>query len=144
MGHFLSTSAHYPRSRSRNNPFSTLKLACLNGKFLTSGDRFISMAFDRNILSGVRYQVPFSHHANCTVVPWRSSSLLVIPLAPVNSLHHWLVIRRCISIFDTRTSFHMDWLVFWAKIERVWRPWIYFHPSRLWYIQENKDIECTS
>jgi len=67
--HFLSTSTHYPRSRSRNNPFSTLKLACLNGKFLTSGDKFTSMAFDRKILRGVRCKVPYSHHVNCTVVP---------------------------------------------------------------------------
>jgi len=66
---FLSTLAHYPRSRSRNNPFSTLKLAFLNGKFPTSGDRFTSMAFDQKILHGVRHQVRYSHHVNCTIVP---------------------------------------------------------------------------
>jgi len=108
MDRFLSTSAHYPGSRSRNNPFSTLKLACLNGKFLTSGDMFTSMAFDQNILRGVWYQVHFSHHVNCTVIPWGSSSLSMIPLAPVNSLHHWLVIRRCLSMFDSRTS--LTWI----------------------------------
>jgi len=85
--HFLSTLAHYPRSWFRNNPFNTLKLACLNGNFLTSSDRFTSMAFDQKILHGVRCQVPYSHHVNCTVVPWGSSSLLVIPLVPVNNLH---------------------------------------------------------
>ena len=84
-------------------PFSTLKLACLNGKFLAFSDRFTSMAFNWEILPGVRRQVPFSHHANCTVVPWGSLSLLVIPLAPVNSLHHWLVIGRCLSMFESRT-----------------------------------------
>jgi len=67
--HFLLTSAHYPRSRFRNNPFSTLKLAYLNGKFLTSSDKFTSMAFDRKILHGVRCQVPYSHHVNFSVVP---------------------------------------------------------------------------
>jgi len=36
---------------SLSNPFSTLKLACLNGKFLTSGDRFTSMAFDERCLT---------------------------------------------------------------------------------------------
>jgi len=60
--------------------------------------------------------IPFSHHANCTIVPWGSSSLLVIPLALFNSLHHWLVIRRCLSMFDSRTSFtwidlYSDWIM---------------------------------
>ena len=113
--HFLSTSAHYLRSWHRNNPFRTLELACLNGKFLTSGDRFTSMAFDRKILSGVRHQVPFSHHANCIVVPWGSSSLSVIPLTPVNNLHHWLVIRQCLSMFNSRTSFT------WIYLYSEWR-----------------------
>ena len=117
MGHFLSTSAHYPRSWLNNNPFSTLKLACLNVKFLTSGDRFTSMAFDRKILRVVRHQLMYSHHINCTAVPWGSSSLSAIPLAPINSLHHWLVIRRCLSMFNIRTSFHMDWLVLRAMNE---------------------------
>ena len=69
-------------------PFSTLKLACLNGKFLTSGDRYTSMTFDQKILCGVRCQVLYSHHVNCTVVPWGSLSLSVIPLALVNGLHY--------------------------------------------------------
>ena len=114
-GCFLSTSAHYPRSRLRNNPFSTLKLACLNGKFLTFGDRFTSMAFDPKILHGVRCQVPYSHHVNCTIVPWGSSSLSVIPLAPINSLHHWMVIRRCLSMFDSKTYFT------WIDLYSEWR-----------------------
>ena len=113
--HFLSTSAHYPRSWSRNNPFSTLKLACLNGKFLTSGDGFTSMAFDRKILRGVRRQVLYSHHVNCTAVPWGSLSLSVIPLALVNSLHHWLVIKRCLSMFDFRT------FLTWIDLYLEWR-----------------------
>ena len=53
MDRFLSTSAHYPRSRSRNTPFSTLKLACLNGRFLTFGDRFSSF----NPLSPKKYKI---------------------------------------------------------------------------------------
>ena len=115
-GRFLSTSAHYPRSWLRNNPFSTLKLACLNGKFLTSGDRFTSMAFDWMILCGVRHRLMYSHHVNCTAVPWGSSSLSVIPLTPINNLHHWLVIRRCLSMFDSRTSFtwidlYSEWIL---------------------------------
>ena len=105
-GHFFSTSSHYPRSWPRNNPFITLKLACLNGKFLTSGDMFTSMAFDRKILHGVWRQVPFSHHVNCTVVPWGSSSLSVTPLVLVNNLHHWLVIRWCLSMFNSKTFSH--------------------------------------
>ena len=130
MGHFLSTSTHYPRSRPRDNDFSTLKLACLNGKFLTSSDRFTSMAFDRKILCGVRHWIMYSHHVNCTAVPWGSLSLSMIPLVPVTSLHHWLVIRRCLSMFDTRTSFNMDRVVLRVNIEWVWRPKSSFiHPS---------------
>ena len=113
MGHFLSTLAHYLRSRPRNNPFSTLKLACLSGKFLTFGDRFTSMTFERKILRGVWRQVPYSHHVNCTAVPWGSLSLSAIPLAPVNSLHHWLVIRRCLSMFDSKTFF--TWIDLYSK-----------------------------
>ena len=115
MDRFLSTSAHYPRSWSRNTPFSTLKLACLNGKFLTSGDRYTSMTFDRKILRGVRRQVLYSHHVNCTAIPWGSLSLSVIPLALVNSLHHWLVIKRCLSMFDFKT------FLTWIDLYFEWR-----------------------
>jgi len=124
MSHFLSTSAHYPRSWLRNNPFSTLKLACLNGKFLTSENRFTSMAFDRKTLHGVWHQLIYSHNVNCTVVPWGSLPLSVIPLTLVNNLHHWLVIRWCLSMFDFKTSIHMDRLVHRVNIEQVWRPQI--------------------
>ena len=60
---------------------------------------------------------PFSHHVNCTVVPWGSLSLLVIPLAPINSSHHWLVIRRCLSMFDSRTFFTWIDLYFGQRLE---------------------------
>ena len=113
--HFFSTSAHYPGSRSRNNPFSTLKLACLNWKFLTSNDRFTSMAFDRKILHGVRHQVLYSHHVNCTTVPWGPLSLSVIPLALVNGLPHWPVIKRCLSMFDFKT------FLTWIDLYLEWR-----------------------
>ncbi len=120
--HFLSTLAHYPRSWLRNTIFSALKLAYINGKFLTFSDRLTSMAFDQNILCGVRHRIIYSHHMNCTIVPWGSLSLSVIPLASVNNSHYRLVIRRCLSMFNFRTSLHMDWLVHRMKIERVWRP----------------------
>ena len=103
-------------------PFSTLKLACLNGKFLTFNDRFTSMTFDRKILHGVWHEVSFSHHANCTVVPWRSSSLSVIPLAHVNILHHSLVIRRCISMFDSRIFFTWIDLYFGRRLDEFEDP----------------------
>jgi len=121
MSHFLSTSAHFLRSWLRNTPFSALKLACINGKFLTSGDRLTSMAFDQKILCGVWDRIIYSHHVNCIIVPWGSLSLSVIPLAIVNNSHYWLVIRRCLSMFNFRTSPHMDWLVHWVNIEQVWR-----------------------
>jgi len=56
---------------------------------------------------------PFSNHMDFTVVPWGSSSLSLIPLALVNNLHHWLVIRQCLSMFDSRTSF--TWIDLYSK-----------------------------
>ena len=114
MDRFLSTSAHYPRIWSRNTPISTLKLACLNGKFLTSGDRYTSMTFDQKILRGVRRQVLYSRHVNCTAAPWGSLSLSVIPLALVNGLPHWPVIKGCLSMFDfsailTWINLYLEW-----------------------------------
>jgi len=118
MDHFLSTSAHYPRSWSRNTPFSTLKLACLNGRLLTSGDRYTSMTFDQEILHGVRRQVLYSHHVNCAAVPWGSLSLLVIPLALVNGSHHWPVIKRPLSMFDIEEIFTwIDLYIEWGSDE---------------------------
>lgn len=96
-------------------PFSTLKLACLNGKFLTSDDRYTSMTFDWKILRGVRRQVLYSHHANCTAIPWGSLSLLVIPLALVNGLPHWPVIKWCLSMFDLTT------FLTWIGLYLEWR-----------------------
>ena len=143
--HFLSTSTHYPRSRSRNTPFSTLKLACLNGKFLTSDERFTSMAFDRKILHGVRCQVLYSHHVDCTTVPWGSSSLPVIPLAPVNSLHHWLVIRRCHSMLDSKKHFsHGSTCTMSEDRTRLKTPDLVSSIRAAIYIQGNKNIKCTT
>ena len=73
-----------------------------------------SMTFDRKILRGVRCQVLYSHHVNCTAVPWGSLSLSVIPLALVNGLHHWPVIKRCLSMFDfsailTWIDLYLEW-----------------------------------
>ena len=50
--------------------------------------------------------------------------IIMIPLAFINNLHHWLVIRWCLSMFDLRTSFCMVRLVHWVKIEWDWRPQI--------------------
>ena len=130
MDRFLSTSAHYPRSRSRNTPFSTLKLACLNGRFLTFGDRFPSLTFDRKIPRGVRRQVIYSHHVDCTAVPWGSSSLSVIPLALVNGLHYWPVIKRCLSMFDSSSLFTWIHLYFEWRSEEIEDPGSSFnHPG---------------
>ena len=126
MGHFLLTSAHYPRSWSRNTPFRTLKLACHNGKFLTSGDRYTSMTFDQKILRGVRRQVLYSRHVNCTAVPWGSLSLLVVPLASVNSFHYWLVIGRCSCMFNFNSCIRMLELVLLFRSRWSARPWILF------------------
>jgi hypothetical protein len=81
-----STSAHYPGLRLRKS-FSTLELACLNGKFLTFDSRFTSLTSDRKILSVVRHQLIYSQLMDFTVVPWDSLTLMVISLALVNGIH---------------------------------------------------------
>jgi hypothetical protein len=67
--------------------FSTLELACLNGKFLAFDSGFTSLVPDRKILSIVRHQLIYSQLADCTVVPWGSLTLMVISLALVNGIH---------------------------------------------------------
>jgi hypothetical protein len=81
-----STSAHYPGLRLRNC-FSTLELACLNGKFLTFDSGFTSLTPDREIPSSVRHQLIYSQSMDCTIVPWESFTLMVISLALVNGIH---------------------------------------------------------
>jgi hypothetical protein len=83
---FLSTSAHYPKSRLRNY-LSTLKLACLNGKFLAFDSGFTSLTPDREIPLSVRHQLIYSQSMDCTIVPWESLALMVISLALVNGIH---------------------------------------------------------
>jgi hypothetical protein len=67
--------------------FSTLKLACLNGKFLAFDSGFTSLTPDQEIPSGVRHQLIYSHSLDCTIVPWESLTLMVISLALVNDIH---------------------------------------------------------
>jgi hypothetical protein len=67
--------------------FSTLKLACLNGKFLAFDSGFTSLASDREISSSVRHQLIYSQSMDCTIVPWESLTLMVISLALVNGIH---------------------------------------------------------
>jgi hypothetical protein len=67
--------------------FSTLKLACLNGKFLTFDSRFTSWTSDQKSPSGVRHQLIYSQSMDCTIVPWESLTLMVISLALVNGIH---------------------------------------------------------
>ena len=141
--HFLSTSTHYPRSWSRNTPLSTLKLACLNGKFLTPGDRFSSLAFDREIPCGVRRQVIYSHPVDCTVVPWGSSSLSVIPLVLVNGFHYWPVIKRCLSMFDASSLSHGSTCTSSEDQKRLKTPDLVSSIRAAIYIQENKNIKFT-
>jgi hypothetical protein len=81
-----STSAHYPGLRLRNY-FSTLKLACLNGKFLAFDSGFTLLTPDREIPSGVRHQLIYSQSMDCTIVPWESLTSMVISLALVNGIH---------------------------------------------------------
>ena len=121
---FLSTSAHYPRSWLRNNPFNALTLAYINDKFLASNDRMTSLAFEWKTLYGVQHQNIHSQHGKCTTIPWESLPLLVISLMSINELHHWLVIRRCLPMFDFRTHIRMVKLVLELTIEWVRRPLI--------------------
>ena len=102
------------------------------------------MTFDRKILRGVRRQVLYSHHVNCTAVPWGSLSLLVIPLALVNGLHYWPVIKRCLSMFDFSA------ILTWIDLYLEWRSnefedpgSSFIHPGCDIY-SGNKDIDMCS
>jgi len=105
-------------------PSSTLRLAYINGRFLTSSDRLTSMVFYEKTLYGVRHQIIHSHHAECTAIPWGSLSLSVISLVFVNNLHHWLVIRQCFPMFGFKSHIHMVRLMLERMIERDRRPQI--------------------
>jgi hypothetical protein len=70
--------------------FSTLKLACLNRKFLAFDSGFTSLTPDRGIPSSVRHQLIYSKSMDCTIVPWESLTLMVISLALVNGyINDW-------------------------------------------------------
>lgn len=109
---------------SQKHPSSTLRLAYINGKFLSSDDRLTVLSFNRKTLYGVQHQNIYSHHAECIVVPWESLSLSVISLVSINNLHHWLVIRWCLPMFDLRSHFHMvrlilEWMIGWDRKPRI-------------------------
>ena len=112
------------KKATEKHPFSTLRLAYINGKFLASDNKLTSLAFDRKNLYGVRHQNIHSHYATCTAVPWGSLSLSVIYLTSVNYLHHWLVIRWCLPMFGFKSHICMVRLVLERTIEWDRRPWI--------------------
>ncbi len=70
-------------------PFQYLRLAYINGKFLSSGDRLTSLAFDRKTLYGVQHQIIYSHHVKCTVI-----------IKCTMALHSWSTIHGSISVYD--------------------------------------------
>ena len=111
-GHFLSTSTHFPGSWPRLL-CSTLELACPNGKFFTLNDKFTSFPFNW-VISWV-FDFSSCIHISWIVliVPWGPLSLLVVSLALVNILHHWLVIKQLSSMFDVNRSIHMLRSVVW-------------------------------
>ena len=88
-------------------PSSTLDLACPNGNFFTLDDKFTSFAFNRVISQVFDFSSSIHILWIVLIVPWWPLSLLVISLALVNSLHHWLVIKWLSSMFDVSTSIHM-------------------------------------
>jgi hypothetical protein len=67
--------------------FSTLELACLNGKFLAFDSGFTLLTSDRKIPLIVRHQLIYSQLMDCTIVPWESLTSMVISLALVNGIH---------------------------------------------------------
>ena len=76
--------------------------------FLTLGDIFSSLAFDRHILCGVWLQLIHSNHMDCTTVPWEPLTSLVVSLMSVNELNNWPVIRWCLSCSTSTPLF--TWL----------------------------------
>jgi len=61
----------------------------------------------------------------------------MVPLAPVNSFHYWLVIRRCSCMFNFNSRIHMLELVLLFESRWSARPWIFsvrVHAAILWII----------
>ena len=81
-----------------------------------ASDRMILRVFDTSSLIHTLQIVP--------IVPWGPLSLLVVPLASVNSFHYWLVIRRSSCMFDFNSYIHMLELVLLFGSRWSARPWI--------------------
>jgi hypothetical protein len=85
----LSTSAHYPEERLRNS-LAPWNLHASMAGFLTCDSGFTSLTPDRKIPLDVRPQLIHSHLKDCTRVPWKSLTSMVISLALVNSfINDW-------------------------------------------------------
>lgn len=81
------------------------------------------------MLCGVQIQLIHSEHMDFTMVPWETLASSVVSLASINDLHHWLIIKWCLSCLNPAHLF--TWLESYNERSNEWdrRPWIEFHPS---------------
>jgi len=111
---------------------STLDLACHNGKLFANDDKFTSLDFDQ-VISWV---FDFSSYIHIIwimmIAHWGPFSLLVVSLMLVNSLHHWLGIKRLSNILDINTSIIMLGCVSWSGHVGVKNHGVGSQNSRLW------------
>ena len=83
---FLSTSTHYPGIRLRNQLVPWNLHVSMAG-FLAFDSEFSLLTPDREIPPSVRPQIIDLHSLDCTRVPWKSLTLMVIYLSLVNNIH---------------------------------------------------------
>lgn len=112
-GRLLPTSAHYPGDGSRD-PFGTLQLACLNGKFFTPDGQLTSLVTDWVIPGVFNFNSCFTLRGLYWIVPWEPLALSMVPLVLVNGLHHLPIIRKFSIMLDLNTSIRMLEFVLWS------------------------------
>lgn len=104
---FLSTSTHHLRIRLRNHLVPWNLHASMVG-ILIFESLFTSLNTDKKIPWMFNYDSFMHISLECTIVPWESSSSLVISLAVVNGIHQWPVIKRFLPCLTSQPFF--TWL----------------------------------
>ena len=130
QGHFLSTSAHYPGSWSRDSLLVPWSLMPQWQVLHVRREVFIIGLWSSDS-TGVRCQLTVHIPWIVPIVTWGPLSLLVVPLASVNSFHHWLVIRQCSCMFDFSSLIRMLELVLCSGRDGAQDPRFFLLESRL-------------
>ena len=108
QGHFLSTSAHYPKSWSRDSllvPWS-LHASMAGSSYSTWGFHHWPQI---EWFCGCSTSAHCSHAVDCTCSTLRT--IFIIGRTSINNFHHWLVIKRCSCMFDFSSHIRMLELV---------------------------------